>query len=142
MKDEENDVGSRATIDQIRAFNAVSAFNAWAGFTVIKAQEGEAVVAIASRPDLLQHSGFLHAGVIGALIDTASGFAAATVSGAVLASQYQVSCYRPAIGDRFEARATVVRQGRRQIFAIAELFAFGKERPQLVAGGNVVLIVA
>lgn len=142
MNPDDNASSTGATIDDIRQINAASAFNAWAGFIVVQAHEGEAAIAIASRPDLLQHAGFLHAGVIGALIDTACGFAAATQSGAVLASQYQVSCYRPAVGDRFEARAKVVRRGRRQVFAIAELFAFGKERAQLVAGGNAVLIVA
>jgi acyl-coenzyme A thioesterase PaaI-like protein len=47
--------------------------------------------------------------VIGALIDTACGFAAATLAGRVLASHYAVNCLRPAVGERFVARARVVK---------------------------------
>ncbi|HEX8449731.1 MAG TPA: PaaI family thioesterase, partial [Allosphingosinicella sp.] len=76
--------------------NAASPFNAWAGFELLLAEGRAAEVAVDSRPDLLQHGGFLHAGLIGGLIDTACGFAAASVAGNVLASQYQVMCYAPA----------------------------------------------
>jgi acyl-coenzyme A thioesterase PaaI-like protein len=77
---------------------------------------------------------------VGALIDTACGFAAASLSGAVVASQYQVRCYRPAIGTAFVARAKVVRAGKRQIFATAELFTLTDARETLVAGGDAILI--
>ena len=52
------------------------------------------------RVEAGQYSGFLHAGPIGALIDTTCGFAAATVVGRVLASHFSVNCLRPAIGER------------------------------------------
>ena len=38
------------------------------------------------RADLGQYAGFLHASMIGGMIDTACGFAAFTLSGRVLAS--------------------------------------------------------
>ena len=95
-----------------------------------------------ARPELLQHGGFLHAGVLGALIDTACGFAAASASGAVLASQYQVLCYKPAVGERFVTRASVDRVGKRQVFASARVFAVRKGVETLVAGGSAVLMVA
>lgn len=129
-------------IDTLREVNAASPFNAWAGFELLSATGGSAELAVVARPDLLQHAGFLHAGVIGAMIDTACGFAAASVSGNVLASQYQVMCYSPAVGERFVARATVARAGRRQVFANAELFAVNDGAKKLVAGGSAVLIVA
>jgi uncharacterized protein (TIGR00369 family) len=131
-----------SAIDVLRQVNAASPFNAWAGFEVVAAEAGTAELALASRPDLLQHGGFLHAGVIGGLIDTACGFAAATVAGNVLASQYQVMCYAPAIGERCVARARVARAGKRQVFATAELFAERAGEEKLVAGGSAVLIVA
>ncbi|MBK9360951.1 MAG: PaaI family thioesterase [Rubrivivax sp.] len=72
----------------------------------------------------LRISGFLHAGLIGALIDTACGFAAVTVAGpGVLAAHFSVNCLRPAQGERFIARARVVRAGRTQVFTACELFA-------------------
>jgi uncharacterized protein (TIGR00369 family) len=125
---------------QMRAINAASPFNNWAGFQLVSAAEGKAEIIIDTRPELLQHNGFLHAGVVGALIDTACGFAAASVVGRIVASQYQVRCYRPAMGTKFVARAFVVRAGKRQVFAAAEVFGIGNDGEQLVAGGDAVLI--
>lgn len=76
------------------------------------------------------------------MIDTACGFAAASVAGNALASQYQVMCYAPAMGDVFIARARVTRAGKRQVFAIAELFAERAGVEKLVSGGSAVLMVA
>ncbi|HEX8481582.1 MAG TPA: PaaI family thioesterase [Allosphingosinicella sp.] len=126
----------------LQQVNAASPFNAWAGFELLSAEGGAAELALDARPDLLQHGGFLHAAVIGGLIDTACGFAAASVAGNVLASQYQVMCYAPAVGDRFVARARVVRAGRRQVFATAEVFELKDGAEKLVAGGSAVLMVA
>jgi uncharacterized protein (TIGR00369 family) len=126
----------------LQQVNAESPFNAWAGFELLSAEGGTAELAVDGRPDLLQHGGFLHAGVIGGLIDTACGFAAASVAGNVLASQYQVLCYAPAVGERFVARARVTRAGKRQVFATAELFAIREGGEKLVAGGSAVLMVA
>jgi uncharacterized protein (TIGR00369 family) len=129
-------------IDTLRQVNAASPFNSWAGFELVSAGDGQAELAVDARSELLQHSGFLHAGVIGALIDTACGFAAASVAGNVLASQYQVMCYAPAVGDRFVARAKVTRAGKRQVFATAELLALKEGTEKLVSGGSAVLLVA
>jgi len=128
-------------LERIRAVNAASPFNTWAGFEVVSVGDGAVAIALAARPELRQHKGFLHAGVVGALIDTACGFAAASVAGDVLASQNQIVFYAPAAGDRFIVRAKVVKAGKRQVFAAAELFEIGAERERLVAGGSAVLMV-
>jgi uncharacterized protein (TIGR00369 family) len=129
-------------LDRLRAVCAASPFDAWAGFDLRAAGKGEAELRVAAREDLLQQSGFLHAGVLGALIDRACGFAAASVAGAVLASQYQVLCYKPAVGQAFVARARVDRLGKRQVFASAQVFAIASGAETLVAGGTAVLMVA
>jgi acyl-coenzyme A thioesterase PaaI-like protein len=98
------------------------------------------LLALTPRAELFQHSGFLHAGVVGAFIDTACGFAAASVSGNIVVSQYQVRCYRPAFGSRFIARAHAGRSGKRQIFASSELFAINGEDETLVTRGDAILI--
>jgi uncharacterized protein (TIGR00369 family) len=129
-------------IEALRQVNAASPFNSWAGFEIVSAESGMVELAVEARAELLQHAGFLHAGVLGALVDTSCGFAAATVAGNVLASQYQVMCYAPATGERFVARARVTRAGKRQVFATAEIFALRGGAEKLVAGGSAVLIVA
>lgn len=86
---------------QLRAINAAAAFNRWCGIEVMAAEPGRATIAMPWRAEVGQYSGFLHAGLVGALIDTACGFAAATQVGRVLASHYAVNCLRPAVGELF-----------------------------------------
>jgi uncharacterized protein (TIGR00369 family) len=123
----------------IRGINASAAFNRWCGIEVLAAGEGRAEIAIPWREDLGQYSGFLHAGLVGALIDTACGFAAATMVGRVLASHYAVNCLRPAVGERFIARARVVKPGKTQVFTACELFAVADGAEKLVATGETLL---
>lgn len=123
----------------IRGINATAAFNRWCGIEVRAAGEGRAEIALAWREDLGQYAGFLHAGLVGALIDTACGFAAATVVGRVLASHFAVNCLRPAVGECFIARARVVKPGRTQVFTACELFAVAGGQEKLVATGETLL---
>jgi uncharacterized protein (TIGR00369 family) len=124
---------------RVRAINATAAFNRWCGIEVLAAGEGRAEIALAWREDLGQYAGFLHAGLVGALIDTACGFAAVTVVGRVLASHFAVNCLRPAVGERFIARARVVKPGRTQVFTACELFALADGSEKLVATGETLL---
>ncbi len=73
------------TLAQLRAINQQAAFNQWAGMDVTQAEAGRAELALDWHPEFGQYAGFMHAGMVGALIDTACGFAAATVAGRVLA---------------------------------------------------------
>jgi uncharacterized protein (TIGR00369 family) len=125
----------------IRSINASAAFNRWAGFEVMNADAGQAELAMPWRDEFGQYSGFLHAGMVGALIDTACGFAAATLVGRVLASHYSVNCLRPAVGQRFVARARVVKPGKSQVFTACELFAQDDSGEKLVATGETLLMV-
>lgn len=127
---------------QLRAVNAAAAFNRWCGIEVMAAEPGSATIAMPWRQEAGQYAGFLHAGLVGALIDTACGFAAATLVGrGVLASHYSVNCLRPAVGERFIARARVVKPGKTQVFTACELFAQASGSEKLVATGETLLIV-
>lgn len=128
-------------IAQIRQLSETAAFNRWCGIEVLSAEGGRAEIAIDWKPELGQYAGFLHAGMVGALIDTACGFAAATLVGKVLASHYSVNCLRPAVGERFIARARVVKPGRTQVFTACELFAVDGSEEKLVATGETLLVV-
>lgn len=131
-----------ALLAAIQAVNDSAKFNRWAGFEVLSANAGEVELLMPWREEAGQYSGFLHAGLIGALIDTACGFAASTVAGRVMASHFSVNCLVPAVGQRFVARGRVVRAGRKQVFTSAELFAeeaAGGAR-KLVATGDAILV--
>jgi uncharacterized protein (TIGR00369 family) len=126
----------------LRAVNATAPFNRWCGFEVQHAATGEVELAMPWRPEAGQYSGFLHAGIVGALIDTACGYAAATQLGTrVLASHFAVNCIRPAVGERFVAKARVVRAGRQQVFTHCELYAHDNGEAKLVASGETLLCV-
>jgi uncharacterized protein (TIGR00369 family) len=127
-------------LSTIQEINRQAPFNHWAGFEVVDAQNGQAEIRMEWRAEAAQYSGFLHAGLIGALLDTVCGFAAATVAGRVLASHYSVNCLRPAVGDAFLAKGRVVKMGARQIFTSAELFAVKGGQFTLVATGETLLI--
>jgi len=129
-----------ATRADVVALSETAAFNLWAGLEVRDASDGRAELKLPWRADLGQYAGFLHASMIGGMIDTACGFAAFTLSGHVLASHISVHCLAPATGDAFIARARVVKAGRRQVFAHAELFALRGDGEQLVATGDVILV--
>ena len=117
-------------------------FNRWLQLEVVAAGEGFAEIRMAAHPEATQYAGFLHAGVIGALIDTACGFAAVTVVGSVLASHFSVNCLAPAVGDAFVARGEILRAGKRQIFTRADLFGVTGDARKLVATGEALLLRA
>jgi uncharacterized protein (TIGR00369 family) len=126
---------------QIRALNETAAFNRWCGIEVVSAGPGKVEIAMPWRDEAGQYAGFLHAGLVGALIDTACGFAACTLAGRVLASHYSVNCLRPAVGERFIARARVVKPGKSQFFTACDLYAQSGDGEKLVATGETLLSV-
>ena len=57
-------------LETVKAINKTAAFNRWAGFEVTGAANGEAELRMDFREeDMGQYAGFLHAGMIGALLD-------------------------------------------------------------------------
>lgn len=130
------------TLESLQALNASAAFNRWCGIEVVAAEPGRVTIEMPWRDELGQYVGFLHAGVVGALIDTACGYAAATLAGPrLLASHFAVNCLRPAVGERFSARAQVVKPGQSQFFTRCELYAVSDGRETLVATGETLLLV-
>ena len=129
-------------LNTLQAVNQTASFNRWAGFEVVRAEAGEAEIRMVWREeDMGQYAGYLHAGLIGAMLDTACGYAAATVSGRVLASHFSVNCLAPAVGRSFVVRGRVVKAGRKQVFASAELYAEQDSGELvLVATGNAILV--
>jgi len=129
------------TMQQLADANASAGLNRLAGFEVTGAGNGNAEIVMTWNDGLTQYAGHLHAGMIAALLDTACGFAAATVAGGVTASHFSMNCLKPAVGDRFVAKGTTIQAGRRQIFARAELFAVNRDGEEaLVATGETLLV--
>jgi uncharacterized protein (TIGR00369 family) len=129
-------------LEQLQKTNSMSEFNRWCAMEVHSADAGQVELHMALRPEMTQYSGYLHAGLIAALIDTACGFAAGTVAGPkLLASSFTVNCLRPAVGTQFIARARVVKPGKTQVFTACDLFAVTTDGEKLVANGQTLLVV-
>jgi uncharacterized protein (TIGR00369 family) len=73
-----------------------------------------------------QQHGFMHAGAITTLCDTACGFAALSLmpeNAAVLTTEFKVNLLSPAKGERFVAVGRVVRPGKKLMVCLGEVFA-------------------
>jgi uncharacterized protein (TIGR00369 family) len=124
----------------LRTINATAAFNRWCGLEVDSAEPGRVTISMPWREEFGQYAGFAHAGVVGGFIDTACGYAAATLVGRVLASHFSVNCLRPAVGERFVARARVVKPGRSQVFTACQMYTVNGGEEMLVATGEALLV--
>jgi uncharacterized protein (TIGR00369 family) len=95
---------------------------------------GEISIALHFREDLTQQDGFLHAGVVAAILDSACGYAAMTLVQAgsrVLTVEFKANFLAPARGETFVARAVVKRSGRTLSTCQADAFSStaGEENP-------------
>ncbi|HEX2640678.1 MAG TPA: PaaI family thioesterase [Pyrinomonadaceae bacterium] len=83
-----------------------------------------------------QQDGFLHAGVITAIVDSACGFAAYTLMDAgsrVLSVEFKVNLLRPAAGERFVAVGRVIKPGRTLTVCSGEVTAIAGGKEKLIA---------
>lgn len=96
------------------------------GATLERVAAGEVDIALAFRADLCQQHGFIHAGVITTVLDSACGYSAFTLMPAdaeVMTVEYKVNFLSPAAGERFLARGRVVRAGRNLSVVTGEVIA-------------------
>ena len=88
-------------IDTLRAFFAGAPFMAHLGVAPVDSSAGRLVTQLALQAHHLQHSGVVHAGVIGALADHTMGAAAQTMTGQlILTAEFKLSLLRGARGQR------------------------------------------
>jgi uncharacterized protein (TIGR00369 family) len=100
---------------RVRGSFAKQRFMATIGATVTSVQPGEVSIELPYRDDLVQQHGFLHAGVVSSVVDSACGYAALTLmraGTAVLSVEFKVNLLAPAQGKLFRARGCVARSGR------------------------------
>jgi uncharacterized protein (TIGR00369 family) len=97
---------------------------------------GEVTIEMPFSDQLTQQNGFVHAGITTAIADSACGYAAFTLMPAeasVLSVEFKVNLLSPALGERFIARAQVLKPGRTLTVCRGDVFA--------VTGGSEKLIL-
>lgn len=109
----------------LREVSAVQGFNKWLGVELVRAGGGEAELVAPIKPEITQHHGFVHGGVIGAMADIACWWAAASAAGDVVTASLTLQLLSPAKGTRPRAVGTVLRAGKRQVSVEARVFAEG-----------------
>lgn len=105
------------------------------GVTLERVAPGEVDLTLPFRADLTQQHGFLHAGVVTAVVDSACGYAALSLmepGTAVLSVEFKVQLLAPARGEWFRALGRVVRAGRTLTVVTGEFRACAQES----AGGT------
>ena len=111
---------------RVRASFAKQAAMHTLGVSISRVAPGEVELELPFREDLTQQHGFLHAGVVTAVIDSACGYAALSLmeaGAAVLSVEFKVNLLAPARGRHFRAVGRVVRAGRTLSVVTGELRA-------------------
>jgi uncharacterized protein (TIGR00369 family) len=95
------------------------------GAELVKLMPGHAEIRVPFRLELTQQHNYFHAGVSGAIADSACGYAAYTLMPAessVLTVEYKMNLLAPADGEELIARANVLRSGRTLKICIADVY--------------------
>src|SRR6202142_3548418 len=106
------------------------------GATLCRVAPGLVEIAIRPGPAISQQHGFVHAGAVSAIADSAAGYAALSLMPAdtgVLTTEFKINLLAPAAGERILARGRVVKAGRTLTLAQAEVFASTGGQEKLIA---------
>jgi uncharacterized protein (TIGR00369 family) len=96
-------------------------------------EPGVVEIMLPFRDDLTQQHGYLHAGVVTTIADSACGYAAYSLMPAgseVLSVEFKVNLLRPAQGATFVARAEVVKAGRTLTVVRADVLGIAENGDQ------------
>jgi uncharacterized protein (TIGR00369 family) len=110
----------------VRASFARQAIMSTIGAQLVRVEPGMVHIGMDHDRSLTQQHGFLHAGIVATIADSACGYAAFSLMAAdagVLTVEYKVNLLRPAAGDRFVAEARVIRAGATLTTCGAEVYA-------------------
>lgn len=107
------------------------------GAKLVLVEEGEVHIGLPFSERLSQQHGYVHAGAITSVLDSACGYAALTMvppGCEVVSAEFKINLLRPAIGDRFLAIGRVQNAGRSLTVCTGEVQAFsGTGAPKVVA---------
>jgi uncharacterized protein (TIGR00369 family) len=97
---------------------------------------GAVEIVLHPSPAISQQHGFVHAGAVCAIADSAAGYAALGLMPAgtgVLTTEFKINLVAPAAGERIIARGRVVKPGRTLTLVQTEVFAESQGKEKLIA---------
>jgi uncharacterized protein (TIGR00369 family) len=98
------------------------------GVDILALRPGEIELSMPYAQAFTQQNGFLHAGVVATVLDSACGYAAFSLmpaEAAVLTVEFKINLLAPARGERFRFEGKVVKPGR--TITVSEGSAFANE---------------
>ena len=124
-------------VEEIKASFAKQTIMGLIGGELTRVEPGVVEISLTYRADLTQQHGYVHAGIITTIADSACGYAAYSLmppNSDVLAVEFKVNLLRPAKGDTFVARAEVIKSGRTLTVVRADVHALSSgDKRELVA---------
>lgn len=130
--------------ERVRSSFARQGAMALIGATLVDVQPGYCAIALTPKRELSQQHGYVHAGVVGMIVDSAGGYAGYTLfpeESSVLTVEFKLNLLAPAAGDRLIAEGHVVKPGRTLAITRGEVHAERDGRRTLVAIMQQTLIV-
>ena len=106
------------------------------GAELTRVEPGMIEITLPYRADLAQQHGYLHAGIVTTIADSACGYAAFSLmppNSEVLSVEFKVNLLRPAKGQTFIALAEVLKSGKTLTVVRADVFAIDEDRRDLIA---------
>ena len=132
------------SLDVLKQIFRAAPFIASLGIELESASPGHCSTSLRLRPEHLQQTGVVHAGVIATIADHTAGGAAGSVLDHLshpLTVEFKVNLLRAASGDQLTCRAKVLKPGRTLIVAESEVFTGTGAQETLVAKALVTLAV-
>ena len=106
------------------------------GAQLVSVADGEVQIVLPFSDRLSQQHGFLHAGAITSIVDSACGYAALTQAppeAEVVTAEFKINLVRPAIGERFLAIGKVQHSGKLLTVCSGEVRAISGNASKVVA---------
>lgn len=113
------------------------------GAELVSVERGRVELALRHDARFTQQHGFMHAGAVAAVLDSACGYAAFSVmppEAAVLTVTYSINLLAPAAGERFTMVGTVVRAGRTMVTCRGDAFSDGADVPFAIMQGTLTAV--
>jgi uncharacterized protein (TIGR00369 family) len=106
------------------------------GAELIEVAPGYCAIGLLPRAEVAQQHGYVHAGVVAAIVDSAGGYAGFTLfptDASVLTVEFKLNLLAPAAGERLVAEGFVVKPGRTLAVTRGEVHAEHGGKRTLVA---------
>ena len=121
---------------RVRASFASQGLMVTLGASLVRVSPGLVEIALPASAAVSQQHGFVHAGALASIADSAAGYAALTLmprGSGVLTAEFKINLMAPGIGERMIARGRVVKAGRTLTLAQTDVFAVHEGREKQIA---------